>query len=166
MQPKEQPPPPPAPPPAVITPPVVKKDEGATYPAQALADKVKDPVTVVVVVEIDASGVVQKASVETPAGHGFDEAAILAAKKLEYEPAKRNGLPVAAKFLHKYVFTPPTSRLVGRIATERGSRDAPLEDIRGAHCECQCERSLGSSGSCCITWSFGASGLPYSYGQR
>ena len=119
MQPKEQPPPPPAPPPAVITPPVVKKDEGATYPAQALADKVKDPVTVVVVVEIDASGVVQKASVETPAGHGFDEAAILAAKKLEYEPAKRNGLPVAAKFLHKYVFTPPTSRLVGGFERAR-----------------------------------------------
>ena len=71
MQKQDAPDPPPPPPPAVITPPVVKKDEGATYPAQALADKVKDSVTVVVVVEIDAAGIVQKASVDAPAGHGF-----------------------------------------------------------------------------------------------
>ena len=30
----------------------------------------------------------------------------------------------------------------------------------------QCGRSPASGGSCCITWSLGASGLPYSYGQR
>ena len=127
VRPADPPEPAPAPPPAVITPPVVKKDEGATYPAQALTDKVKDPVTVVVVVEIDANGLVQKAGVDKPVGHGFDEAAIEAAKKLEYEPAKRNGQPIASKFLHRYAFTPPTSRLLGRIATERGSKDAPLE---------------------------------------
>ncbi len=127
VKPTEEPPPPAPAPPPVITPPVVKKDEGAAYPAQAIADQVKDPVTVVVTVEIDASGIVQAATVGTPAGHGFDAAAIEAAKKLEYEPAKRNGQPVAAKFLHRYVFNPPTSRLVGRIATARGSKDAPLE---------------------------------------
>ena len=127
LQPPKDEPPPPPPPPVVITPPSVKKDEGAAYPAQALADKVKDAVTVVVIVEIDANGAVVKASIDKPAGHGFDEAAIEAAKKLEYEPAKRNGQPVGAKLLHRYVFTPPTSRLVGRIATERGSKDAPLE---------------------------------------
>ena len=104
----------------------MKKDDGATYPAQALADKVKDPVTVVVKVEIDTSGAVQSATVDNPVGHGFDEAAIAAAKTLEYEPAKRNGTPIASKFLHRYVFTPPTSRIVGKVATERGKRDVPL----------------------------------------
>ncbi|MDB4946515.1 MAG: TonB family protein / TonB-dependent receptor [Labilithrix sp.] len=117
----------PAPAIPVITPPVVKKDEGAAYPAQAIADKVTGPVTVTVVVEIGENGIVQNADVQTPAGHGFDEAAVEAALKVEYEPAKRNGKPVAAKILHKYVFAPPASRLVGRIATERGKRDAPLE---------------------------------------
>ncbi|CAN5924837.1 hypothetical protein BH11MYX4_BH11MYX4_38530 [soil metagenome] len=126
-KPQDPPAPAPAPPPAVITPPVVKKDEGATYPAQALADKVKESVTVVVKVEIDASGAVQNATVDSPAGHGFDEAAIAAARKLEYEPAKRNGLPIASKFLHRYVFSPPASRLVGKVVTERGRKDAPLE---------------------------------------
>jgi TonB family protein len=126
VQPPKDEPPPPAPAP-VITPPVVKKDEGATYPAQALADKVKDPITVVVIVEIDASGNVQKAGVATPVGHGFDEAAIEAAKKLEYEPAKRNGQPVPSKFLHKYLFNPPTSRVVGRIGAGSGTRAVPIE---------------------------------------
>ncbi len=106
---------------------MVKKDEGAAYPAEALRDGVREPITVVVVVEIDASGVVQDARVQAPVGHGFDEAAVEAARKLEYEPAKRNGKAIAAKFLHRYVFNPPASRVVGRIATERGRRDAPLE---------------------------------------
>ena len=52
-----------------------------------------------------------KASVETPVGHGFDEAALDAAKTLEFEPAKRNGQPIAAKIRHKYGFTPPPARL-------------------------------------------------------
>jgi len=126
-KPQDPAPPPPPPTQTVITSPVVKKDDGATYPAQALADKVKGSVTVVVKVEIDASGVVQNATVDNPVGHGFDEAAIAAAKKLEYEPAKRNGTPIASRFLHTYVFTPPGSRIVGKVATERGKKDVPLE---------------------------------------
>ena len=65
----------------------MKKDEGATYPAQAITDKVKDPVTVDLILELDATGAVTKVTVEKPVGHGFDEAALEAAKKLEYEPA-------------------------------------------------------------------------------
>ncbi len=127
VKPAEAPPAPAPPPPPVITLPVVKKDEGAAYPTQAIADKVKDPVTVDLVLELDASGVVTKATVEKAAGHGFDEAAVEAAKKLEYEPARRNGQPIAAKIRHKYLFNPPASRVLGRVATERGGKDAPLE---------------------------------------
>ena len=157
LQPKEQPPAPAPAPPAVITSPVVKKDEGATYPAQALADKVKETVTVVVIVEIDVSGMVTKAGVQTPVGHGFDEAAITAAQKLEYEPAKRNGVPIAAKFLHKYVFTPPPSRLLGRVITERGSKDAPLA---GAVVTVTGAAGAGYSATAAADGSFEVGGLP------
>ena len=119
----------PAPPPPVaptITVPVVKKDEGAAYPPQAITDKVKDPVTIDLILSLDASGAVTSVTVENPAGHGFDEAATEAAKKLEYEPARRNGVPVAAKIRHKYVFNPPSSRFVGRVLTERGTKQVPL----------------------------------------
>ncbi len=130
-QPKEQPADPtarpaPAPPPTIIAP-VVKKDEGAAYPQQAISDKVKDPVTVDLVLEIDATGAVKDVVVDKPAGHGFDEAATEAAKKLEYEPAKRNGQPIGAKIRHKYVFNPPPSRIVGRVVTSRGGKDNGVE---------------------------------------
>jgi len=115
----------PAPAKPVIVPPSIKKDEGAIYPAQAIADKVTDPVTVELVVEVDATGAVTGANVTTPMGHGFDEAAVAAAMKLEVEPALRDGTPVAARVRHRYVFTPPAARVVGRVTTR--SKDVPLE---------------------------------------
>jgi len=121
-QPAEQPAPPPPP---AITLPVIKKDEGAKYPDQAIKDKVRDPVEVILVLELDASGAVKNATVETPAGHGFDEAAVEAANKLEFEPAKRNGQPIAAKIRHKYTFAPPPAQIVGKVTTQL--RDAPIE---------------------------------------
>src|SRR5262249_6853288 len=62
--------------PPVITPPALKKDEGAKYPDQALKDKVKDRVEVVVVLDIGADGVVTNAVVEGAPGHGFEAAAV------------------------------------------------------------------------------------------
>jgi len=107
-----------------VTPPALLKDEGAQYPASALKDRVKETVTVVLVLEIDPQGAVRTATVETPIGHGFDEAAVDAAKKLQFEPAKRNGRPVAARIKHQYVFAPPASRLVGRVAA--ATSDVPV----------------------------------------
>jgi TonB family protein len=109
----------PAPPAPVIVMPKLVKDEGAEYPQQALVDKVKESVEVVLILELDATGHVKKATVETAAGHGFDEAAIAAAQKLEFSPATKNGTPVPAKIKHKYVFTPPLSRIVGRVTSEK-----------------------------------------------
>lgn len=121
-----QQPAPPAPP--VITPPSIKQDDGAEYPAQAITDKVKDPVEVVLILELDPTGAVKNVTVETPQGHGFDEAATAAAQKLVFEPAKRNGQPIAAKIRHKYAFAPPTSRLVGKITSQ--ARDAAIEGAK------------------------------------
>jgi TonB family protein len=115
----------PAPPP-VITMPVVVQDDGAKYPPQAITDKVKTETEVVLILELDATGAVTKATVEQSGnGHGFDEAALEAAKTLKLEPAKRNGTPIAAKIRHKYVFTPPPAQLVGRVTSQ--VKDAPLE---------------------------------------
>lgn len=119
----------PSPPAApAITPPVLKKDEGAAYPEQAIKDKVRDVVTVVLVLELDATGAVRKATVETPVGHGFDEAAVTAAQSLAFDPATKDGQPIAAKIRHKYEFAPPASRLVGRVTSQL--KDAPLGGVR------------------------------------
>ena len=123
-QPVQPPDTPAPPPPPTIVPPAVKKDEGATYPAQAIQDKVTTPVEVVLVLEIDPTGAVKKATVETAVGHGFDEAALAAAQKLSFAPATRNGQPIAAKIKHKYSFTPPPAKIFGKVTSQL--RDAPL----------------------------------------
>ena len=98
-----------------VEPPKLVKDEGAVYPQQAVTDGVREKITVVLVLEIDVTGAVRKATVETPQGHGFDEAALEAARKLVFEPAKRADRAVAAKIRHRYAFTPPEARFRGRV---------------------------------------------------
>src|SRR5262249_17507343 len=114
--------PPPAPPPVTVTPPRLVKDEGAEYPASALREGFRDAVQVTVVLEIGADGKVTKAAVEAAVGHGFDEAAVAAAARLVFAPAQRNGRPVASKIKHVYAFTPPASRLVGKVLTSTSDR--------------------------------------------
>lgn len=108
----------------VITMPVVKKNDGVTYPKQALDEGVHDTVEVPLVLTIDATGVVTRAVVEKPAGHGFDEAAVEAAQKLVFDPATRDGKPVAARTRFVYRFTPPAAVLAGRVLA--AGTDAPL----------------------------------------
>lgn len=107
-----------------ITMPVLQQDEGVVYPPQAITDKVTDTVVVRLILELDAAGAVTKATVEAPVGHGFDEAAEEAARKLVFSPALRNGSAIAAKIRHTYTFAPPPARIRGRISTQL--RDAPL----------------------------------------
>jgi TonB family protein len=109
---------------ATIQPPRLKVDPGASYPEQAVRERFFEPVTVPLVLEIDASGAVVRAEVEAPQGHGFDEAAQLAATKLVFEPALRDGTPAAARIRFRYVFTPPGPRLKGRVLRQAG--DAPI----------------------------------------
>ncbi|MBK7582982.1 MAG: TonB family protein [Myxococcales bacterium] len=98
-----------------IVPPKLSFDPGVVYPKQALADEVFGPVTVVVIVVIDKTGAVQDASVETPQGHGFDAAALEAARHLRFEPALRGGVKTASKIRFKYRFTAPAPSLEGAL---------------------------------------------------
>ncbi|HEY4014597.1 MAG TPA: TonB family protein [Polyangiaceae bacterium] len=111
-----------------ITVPVLKTDEGAVYPKQALDEGFAEAVEVPLVLTIDVTGAVTDAAVDHPVGHGFDEAAVTAARKLLFEPATRNGQPVASRTRFVYRFTPPPAVLTGRVVTLAGER--PLDGAR------------------------------------
>jgi len=131
VPPKDQPPPPPKQ--VVLVPPKLKTDPGAVYPQQAIKDGIDQPVTVAVIVDVDRDGNVKDARVESPAGHGFDEAALEAAKGLVFEPATRDGTPIAARVKHAYAFAPPAARLSGRVFRVSGEPIARASIIaRGA----------------------------------
>ncbi len=108
-----------------IEPPRLRVDSKARYPEQALAERVRETVTVVLVLEIDAAGRVTSAKIDAPKGHGFDEAAASAASSLVFEPATRSGTPIAARIRFSYAFAPPLARVVGRV--QRQPSEAPIE---------------------------------------
>ncbi len=110
-----------------VRPPVVKVDHGAVYPQQALDEGLRDSVSVLTILTVDPTGHVTAATVDKPVGHGFDEAAILAAKTLVFEPAVRtsDGTPVAARIRFSYRFVPPPGVLAGHVL-KRGV-ERPIE---------------------------------------
>jgi TonB family protein len=112
------------PPPVTIIKPSVRHDPGALYPRKAIDDGVRERMEVVLALDIDQTGKVTNVRVETGAGHGFDEAALEAARGLTFDPATRDGKPVASKMLHRYLFDPPPGRFVGRVLTPRGKPQA------------------------------------------
>jgi TonB family protein len=105
-----------------VVPPRLKADPGVTYPQRALNEHFTETVAVDLVLDIDASGGVQKVSVTEPRGHGLDEAAVDAAQRLVFDPATRDGRPVASRIRFRYEFKPPPPRLTGRVATQATDR--------------------------------------------
>ncbi|MBX3261398.1 MAG: TonB family protein [Labilithrix sp.] len=108
----------------VVVPPRLKTDSPARYPERALRDGVRGKVTVDLVLEIGADGAVKNATIDAPVGHGFDEAAASAASSLLFEPATRNGTPVAAMIRFAYTFEAPGARVSGRVT--RQPNEAPI----------------------------------------
>lgn len=88
-----------------LTPPAIVKRVEATYPPEALKNKVS--ATVNLEIDIDESGAVTDARVINGAGQGFDEAAVAAAKQFTFEPAKQDGKPIRATIQLAYEFHPP-----------------------------------------------------------
>ncbi|HEY5242471.1 MAG TPA: energy transducer TonB, partial [Polyangiaceae bacterium] len=87
------------------TPPVLRDRVEATYPPQALRDRLEATVSVSMVV--DETGHVSDARVVTPAGHGFDEAALDAVRRFTFEPARRDGVAIRSTVELAYEFHPP-----------------------------------------------------------
>jgi TonB family protein len=112
-----------------VRPPSLLEDRGVTYPRRALDERFYERVEVVVVVEVDRAGRVVDAAVEGPVGHGFDEAAIEAARRLRFEPATREGIAVAARIAYRYVFDPPPALLSGRVVDGASGAPWPGADV-------------------------------------
>ena len=110
--------------------PKLLEDPGAEYPRQAVLDGIKDAVTVVVALELDAAGKVVKSSVPVPQGHGFDEAAIKAVEGLRFEPATRDGVAIAAKVKHRYEFKVPASVLTVRVLSAENDKPVAGASVR------------------------------------
>ena len=87
----------------VITPPAITHFESAAYPPEAKQAGLE--ATVVLKLEIDVEGHVTGVEVAQPAGHGFDEAAVAAARAFMFTPARRGASNVASRILYKYGFT-------------------------------------------------------------
>jgi TonB family protein len=88
-----------------FTPPVLSSQEVAVYPEEARAAGIE--AVVVLELLVDESGRVVDAKVTTPAGHGFDEAALTAARNFRFEPGRADGKPVPVKVTYRYQFVLP-----------------------------------------------------------
>jgi TonB family protein len=96
----------PAPPPAELVPPVLKQRVTAVYPPDALRDRIEG--TVGLELSVDAMGQVTAARVTSPAGHGFDEAAVTAGRAFVFEPAREGGnaIPSSVQFAYEFHLPP------------------------------------------------------------
>lgn len=88
---------------AAVQPPVLQQFVEADYPPEAMKQKLEG--TVILQLEISAEGKVTNVTVVNPAGNGFDEAATAAARRFVFQPALRDGKPIASKIPYKYSFT-------------------------------------------------------------
>ncbi|HJX63452.1 MAG TPA: TonB family protein [Polyangia bacterium] len=88
--------------------PKLKKASNPAYPPAAADQGIAAEVTLLI--DIDEQGEVSGATVAEPAaalGYGFDQAALVAAYGLTFEPAEIDGKPVAVQVNYKFKFKPP-----------------------------------------------------------
>jgi TonB family protein len=118
------------PPKPVLAPPSLETFVEAEYPAEALSAGLMGRVELELV--IGADGAVSDARVATPAGHGFDEAALAAGKQLRFKPATRDGVPIPARIRFPYVFEireePPPEVEAAPAAARFSGKLVQLED--------------------------------------
>jgi TonB family protein len=104
-----------------LTPPKLVTFVDAAYPPAAKAAIVQAQVDLEMT--IDATGKVTEVRVVTPVGNGFDDAAVEAARKFAFEPARRGDRAIPARIRYRYVFelstqaapSPTTGELEGRV---------------------------------------------------
>jgi len=110
----------------VVSPPVLEVYVEADYPPEAFVQGLE--AEVLARIAVDESGAVTGVEVLEPAGHGFDEAAVAAMLGFRFEPATRDGEPIASQVTYRYRFfitevetaveeetEPPPAVLAGRV---------------------------------------------------
>ncbi len=78
----------------------------AAYPPAARAAKMRGIAMVEVVVQADGTPVITEPSTEAPDSHGFMTAAHRAARQMRFRPARKGGVPVAARVRIPVSFVP------------------------------------------------------------
>ncbi|MDP9151632.1 MAG: TonB family protein [Myxococcota bacterium] len=116
---------------AAATPPVLQSRAEAAYPPEALRAHLEG--TVSLELAIDEKGTVTAARVLGPAGHGFDEAALDAAKQFKFAPAAQSGRPTRAVVQLAYEFhlpaAPPPYAPSSAVETAPAGSPAPLRPV-------------------------------------
>jgi TonB family protein len=103
------------------------------YPEEAKAAGIEGEV--ILKLDVDIDGNVTHAVVSKPGGHGFDEAALEAAARLKFSPARRpNGNPFAARIKYRYEFKLQTATPAPAVPGAPGSTGA---DEGGTHATAQ-----------------------------
>lgn len=74
--------------------------EAAAPPALARRGQAE----VILLIDVNDKGEVERVAVATPAGDGFDEAAVAAAQQFGFEPGEAGGKPVAVRITYRYRF--------------------------------------------------------------
>jgi vitamin B12 transporter len=92
---------------AAVESPLLVSEPGVPYPRAALDAGIRERVEVTLILELDAAGKVERASVVLPERPEFIEAALDAAKRLRFEPARRAGRAVPARIKFRLAFEPP-----------------------------------------------------------
>ena len=106
-----------------LTPPKLVTFVPAPVPDAAKAVHREGVVNVDLDLTIDATGAVTNAVAPSPVGDGFDEAAIAAARRFVFEPARRGDKAIPSRIKYRYVFdvppeappAPTTGNLEGKI---------------------------------------------------
>ena len=121
-------------PPEITSLPKVKTFVEADYPEGAKTQGIEGAVGLII--QVDAEGKVIAAEVSRPAGHGFDDAAVVAAKQMVFQPAMTAEGPigVAIEFEYRFELSPedkaeglPPVNLDG-IVRQMGTRD-PMSGV-------------------------------------
>lgn len=114
----------PAPEPPALTPPRVVEAPDPDYPPEEVGSG-RTPV-VVLHVTIDVEGRVVDAHVDDSAGEHFDREALAAVRRWRFEPARREGRPIAARVRVEVRFSLPEFDLPAQ-AIEQDAPDEPAE---------------------------------------
>jgi TonB family protein len=90
-----------------LVPPKLRKDVQPEYPRAAREQGLA--ASVLLEIDIDVTGLVQRAAVAQPSetpGYGFEEAALAAGRQLEFEPALEGGKPIPVTVTFRFRFVP------------------------------------------------------------